>query len=61
MFETIMKYLAQASTYKGLFTLLAALGVTMSGDMSNAIAGVCLAIVGLINVIIDEKKDKNNV
>lgn len=58
MFETIMKYLAQASTYKGLFTLLAALGVTMSGDMSNAIAGVCLAIVGLINVIIDEKKDK---
>lgn len=56
-----MKYLAQASTYKGLFTLLAALGVTMSGDMSNAIAGVCLAIVGLINVIIDEKKDKNNV
>lgn len=53
---TISNYLSQASTYKGLFTMLAAFGVTVSGDLSNAIAGVCLAIVGLINVLINEKK-----
>lgn len=58
MFETILKYLSQPSTYKGLFTLLAAFGITMTGDLSGAITGVCLAIVGLINVIIDEKAKK---
>lgn len=56
MFKTVLKYLGQSSTYKGLFTLLAACGVTMSGDLSSAIAGVCLAVAGLINVVIDEKK-----
>ncbi len=56
MFKTVLKYLEQSSTYKGLFTLLAACGVTMSGDLSSAIAGVCLAVAGLINVVIDEKK-----
>lgn len=58
MYKTVIKYLSQSSTYKGLFTLLAAFGVTLSGDLSNAIAAACLAISGLINVIIDEKKTK---
>lgn len=60
--ETILNYLSQSSTYKGLFTLLAALGISFSGDLSNSIAGVCLAIVGLINVILNEhKSEKTNV
>lgn len=58
MNKIILKYLGQASTYKGLFTLLAACGVTLSGDLSNAVAGVCLAVVGLINVLMDEKRHK---
>ena len=58
MKNVIMNYLAQSSTYKGLFTILAALGVTISGGMSDAIAGVCLAVVGLINVINNEKSRK---
>ena len=53
---TISNYLSQSSTYKGLFTLLAAFGVTVSGELSNAVAGVCLAVVGLINVLMNEKK-----
>ena len=56
--DTISNYLGQSSTYKGIFTLLAAFGVSVSGDLSNAIAGVCLAIVGLINVVVNEKKSK---
>ena len=58
MMKTVMNYLSQSSTYKGLFTLMAAFGVTMSGGMSDAIAGVCLAIAGLINVIVDEKNQQ---
>lgn len=56
MNKMIMNYLSQPTTYKGLFTMLAAFGVTLSGGLTDAIAGVCLAVVGLINVIVDESK-----
>ena len=32
--ETIMKYLGQASTYKGLFSVLAAFGVVLKPDFT---------------------------
>ncbi len=57
-YEVILNYLGQASTYKGLFALLAAFGVIVSPDMTNAIIAVCLAVIGLIDVIINEKKDE---
>lgn len=56
MFKTIINYLSQASTYKGLFTLLAAFGVIASPELSQAITATALAVVGLINVIMNEKK-----
>lgn len=58
MLNSIMNYLSQPSTYKGLFTLLAAFGVAVSTDLSSAITATALAIVGLINVCINEKKEK---
>lgn len=56
--DVILNYLKQASTYKGLFALLAALGVVMSPELSNAIIACALGVIGLIDVIINEKKAK---
>lgn len=56
--ETILNYLTQASTYKGIFTMLGAFGVVISDGMTQAIIAVIVAIFGLIDVIIDERKDK---
>lgn len=54
--EIILRYLGQASTYKGLFSVLAAFGVVIKPEMSNAIIACALGLIGLINVVIDEKK-----
>lgn len=56
IFETILRYLGQSSTYKGLFSVLAAFGVALKPEMADAIIACALGIIGLINVIIDEKK-----
>ncbi|MBS4760280.1 MAG: hypothetical protein KHX03_06245 [Clostridium sp.] len=52
--ETILKYLSQSSTYKGLFSVLAAFGVVMKPELADAIIACALGIIGLINVLIDE-------
>lgn len=54
--ETILKYLSQASTYKGLFSVLAAFGVVLKPELADAIIACALGIIGLINVLIDEHK-----
>lgn len=54
--EIILKYLGQASTYKGFFALLAAFGIAISPELSNAIIACALGLIGLIDVIIDDKK-----
>lgn len=56
IFETILRYLGQSSTYKGLFSVLAAFGVALKPEMADAIIACALGVIGLINVIIDEKK-----
>lgn len=56
--ETILKYLNQASTYKGLFSVLAAFGVVLKPELADAIIACALGIIGLINVIVDEHKVK---
>jgi hypothetical protein len=57
MLNILKNYLSQPSTYKGVFTIMASFGIVhMSGDLTNAITGVCLAIVGLINVVMNENK-----
>lgn len=55
--DTILKYLGQASTYKGLFSVLAAFGIILKPELSEAIIAFALAIIGLINVVMDEKVD----
>ena len=57
MFNTIINYLAQASTWKGLFSLLAAFGVVIKPELADAIIATALAAVGLINVCVNDKKE----
>lgn len=56
--ETVLKYLNQSSTYKGLFSVLAAFGVVLKPELADAIIACALGIIGLINVIVDEHKVK---
>lgn len=56
--ETILKYLNQSSTYKGLFSVLAAFGVVLKPELADAIIACALGIIGLINVIVDEHNVK---
>lgn len=54
--DTILNYLTQSSTYKGIFTILATFGVVVSEPLSQAICGCALGIFGLVDVLIDERK-----
>ncbi len=60
IFETVMKYLNQSSTYKGLFSVLAAFGVVLKPELADAIIACALGVIGLINVIIDEHSHSKN-
>jgi hypothetical protein len=51
----VRNYLTQSSTYKGLFTILGTFGVVVSDGLTQAIIAVCVAVFGLIDVIIDER------
>lgn len=55
--DWIITRLSEPSTWKGLFAILAAGGITLAPDYQNAIIGIGLSLVGLYNVI---KKDKSN-
>lgn len=57
-YDFFLNYLTQASTYKGIFTMLAAFGVVVSDGLTQAIIAVCVAIFGLIDVVIDERAKK---
>lgn len=56
-FLVALNYLTQASTYKGIFTILGTFGVVVSEGLTQAIIAVFVAIFGLIDVIVDERKD----
>jgi len=49
--KTILEYLKQESTWRGLVAIATATGVTMAPELQNAIIALGLAIIGLINVI----------
>ena len=53
-FNLVINYLTQPSTYKGVFTMLAAFGVVLKPELADAIIACALGITGLINVIINE-------
>ena len=52
--ETVLKYLGQPSTYKGLFSLLASFGVVLKPELADAIIACALGLIGIINVLVDE-------
>ena len=54
--DTILNYLTQSSTYKGIFTILATFGVAVSEPVAQAICGCALGIFGLVDVLVDERK-----
>lgn len=56
IFEILLNYLTQSSTYKGIFTILGTLGVVVSDGLTQAIVALCVAVFGLVDVIIDERK-----
>lgn len=57
-FLVALNYLTQASTYKGIFTILGTFGVVVSEGLTQAIIAVFVAVFGLIDIIIDERKEK---
>ena len=59
--QTILKYLGQSSTYKGLYSVLAAFGLVMKPELADAIIACALGIIGLINVLVDEHSVKDGV
>lgn len=55
MLELLKKKLGEKSTWIGLVTLLGAVGVAITPELSEAIVAAGLAIVGLIAVVIKER------
>ena len=57
-YETILSYLTQESTYVGLLSIITAFGVTIYPELQQAIITCALGIFGLIKVIVNDKKKK---
>lgn len=56
MFDLIIKYGKQSSTYKGFIAIATALGATVSQEQAEAIIASGIALIGLIEVFTDENK-----
>lgn len=56
--DTLLNYLTQSSTYKGIFTILGTFGVVVSDGLTQAIIAFCVGTFGLIDVIMDERAKK---
>lgn len=52
--KTILDYLKQESTWRGLVAIATAFGVKLAPDQANSIIASGLAVIGLINTF---KKD----
>jgi hypothetical protein len=55
--EWIIARLKEKTTYAGIFSLLAALGVTVVPEQAEAITTAAIAIIGAVLVFVDEKKE----
>lgn len=49
--EKIIEYLKQPSTYVGIATIIAAFGVHFTDGFVQSVGLVCIAVIGLIEVI----------
>jgi hypothetical protein len=52
--KTIMQYLKQESTWRGMIAIGAAFGIQLEPSLANAIITVALALIGAINVMKDK-------
>jgi hypothetical protein len=48
--------LSEPSTWRGIIGLLTALGIKISPDLQNSIIAAGLSLMGLINILIAEKR-----
>ena len=55
-YQTLLNYLTQKSTWLGLFSILAAFGVALKPEMTDAIIVCALGVFGLVNVIVNERR-----
>lgn len=55
--ETILGYLKQPSTWRGIITVLGALGVYISPELTDAIIGLALGAFGVVEVVRNEKNN----
>lgn len=55
--ETLLNYATQKSTWIGLMSIIAAFGLVIKPELADAIVTCLLGVFGLINVIVNEKKE----
>lgn len=58
LFETLLNYLTQESTWVGITSLITALGVALDPELATQIVACGLGVFGLIKVIVNEKAKK---
>lgn len=56
--ETVLNYLTQPSTWRGLIGILTAAGIAVSPELAAQITAAGLGLIGIINVVRNEKKKK---
>ena len=54
--DWLKKRLSERSTWKGLIWLLTACGITLNAEQAEAIVATGLAIAGLVDVFLTDKK-----
>lgn len=52
--ETILEYFRHSSSWKGLFSILTAVGVTVVPEFQELVITTGLAIIGIIQFFVDD-------
>jgi hypothetical protein len=55
MIDTIINYLSQQSTWKGLLGLATAVGISLNPEQTAAITAAGIGLISVINVFRNEK------
>ena len=54
--DALINYLSQPSTWRGMIAIATAFGVVISPDLAKQIAVAGVGLIGVINVVRNEKK-----
>lgn len=57
--KVLLDYLKQASTWRGIIGIATAFGAVLSPEQATAIVGLGVAAIGFIEIIRNEKKEKD--